>query len=74
MALIDRHVSLVHAENKRNKEGFVRGHQHATGVRLMNVPQVHRPYATADDPTDSMIIEVGAAHAGAPAVYHMGGV
>jgi hypothetical protein len=59
-------------EKRRNKEGIVRGHQHATLVRLMNVPHVHPPYATADDPTNSMIIENGAAHVGAPAVCYMG--
>ena len=34
---------------------------------------VHRPYAAADKRTDSIILGIGAAHVGAPAVYHMGG-
>ena len=43
--------------------------------------EVHRPYATADNRTDSMIVGIGAAHsgigaahAGSPVVYYMGGV
>ena len=43
-------------------------------VDLSKVSAVHRPYATADNRTDSMIIGIGAAHAGAPVVYYMGGV
>ena len=35
---------------------------------------VHRPYASADNRTDSMIIGIGAAHTGAPVVYYMGGL
>ena len=41
LAVIDRHVSLLHAKKNTKKS---------------NVPPGHRPYATADDLTDSMII------------------
>ena len=41
---------------------------------LLLEPEVHPPYETADNRTDSMIIGIGAAHAGAPAVCYMGGV
>ena len=43
------------------------GHERLLGAA------VHRPYATADERTDSMIIGIEAAHAGAPAAYHMCG-